>query len=75
MSFENRQEDVLNCLELDIGQEYNFNFHQEQGAMIKRVGEDEFELYEAKWSGDFYEGTYTKKTLMKALDIAYEEWT
>tara|TARA_Y100001960_G_scaffold321323_1_gene395867 strand:- start:83923 stop:84150 length:228 start_codon:yes stop_codon:yes gene_type:complete len=75
MSFYNRQEEIDKALKLKIDEEFTFNMICEQGALIKRVGDNAFELYETNDMRDMYHDTYTKENLLEAVDLAYDKWT
>lgn len=74
MSFQNRDEDFQRALKLNIGESFEFHMFQEMGAMIKKVGDDFFELYDVKWDRDLLDSTYTSETLMGAINMVYETW-
>ena len=74
MSFENRQEDIDACLQLKVGDTYEFNIFQDNCAEILRLDEERFMLSEWKGYGCFREEyeIYTKDSLTEAINAGYE---
>lgn len=76
MSYENRQEDLENILNLYIGEEYYFNMFHEGGCMTRR-SEDGWELFEIPLYGgrcpQFF-CSYAEDELEEMIDEGYS-WT
>lgn len=80
MSFENRKEDILFALNMNIGDSFEFNVFQDGGAEIKRLPDNGckmFELYELK----MYSGTpildreFSESQIESIINEVYDDWT
>ncbi|CAH9014822.1 conserved hypothetical protein [Vibrio phage 277E43-1] len=77
MSYENRAEDVEKILNMEVGDELEFNMFQEGGSEVKRVSPYTWELSEITTYGisvQFWYN-YTAGELKQLVDDIYEKFT
>lgn len=74
MSMINPSEDFQKAMNLVVGDSFKFNMRKDNGAMIKKVCDDSYEVYKIQSGQHTFQSKHNANTLIEAIHHAYTYW-